>query len=296
MDDFCLSIVGAAAFLAFGPVLGMLLAGVDRKVSARMQGRVGPPVTQPLLDVRKLFAKERSAPNRFQDFYVACYIGWTAFTGALFFAGMDMLLVFFTLSLAETFLILAAFCTGSPFAQVGAQREAYAAMAFEPVVLIMAVGYYLATGGADGGTFSVLDIARGGDMMILPMLGIFAGFVLALTIKLRKSPFDLSMSHHAHQDLVRGLPTEFSGRTFAMLEVSHWLESVMVLGMVALFLADGTWSGVALGMTAAALVWAIEIWVDNGFARMKWQTALKFGWVVALALGLSNIAVLLVIA
>lgn len=296
MDDAYARIIGVALFVVLGPVIGMLLAGVDRRISARMQGRRGPPLTQPMLDVRKFMAKERSAPNRFQDFYVACYLIWVVITGALFFGGMDLLLVLFTLSLAETFLVLAAYCTGSPFAQIGAQREAYAAMAFEPIVLIMAVGYYLATGGTDGGTFSVLGIAENGEMMIVPMLGIFVAFLMALTIKLRKSPFDLSMSHHAHQDLVRGLSTEFSGRTYAALEVSHWFESVMILGMVALFLADGTWTGALLGLIAALLVWVLEIWIDNGFARMKWQSAIKFGWAVSLILGLGNIAVLLVIA
>lgn len=258
-----------------------------------MQGRRGPPITQPLLDVKKFMAKERSAPNRYQDFYVACYLIWMVITGVLFFGGMDLLLVFFTLSLAETFLVLAAYCTGSPFAQVGAQREAYAAMAFEPIVLIMAIGYYLAT---DEGTYNVIDIATEDEMMIGPMLGIFIAFVLMLTIKLRKSPFDLSMSHHAHQDLVRGLSTEFSGRTYAALEVSHWFESVMLLGMVALFFMNGGWLGLIIGIVVALLVWILEIWIDNGFARMKWQTAIKYGWVVALVLGLGNIAVLLVVA
>lgn len=293
MDDMYIQIIGAVLFVVLGPVIGMLLAGIDRRISARMQGRRGPPITQPLLDVRKFMAKERSAPNRYQDFYVACYLIWMVVTGVLFFGGMDLLLVFFTLSLAETFLVLAAYCTGSPFAQVGAQREAYAAMAFEPIVLIMAIGYYLAT---DEGTYRVIDIATEDEMMIGPMLGIFIAFVLMLTIKLRKSPFDLSMSHHAHQDLVRGLSTEFSGRTYAALEVSHWFESVMLLGMVALFFMNGGWLGLIVGIIVALLVWILEIWIDNGFARMKWQTVIRYGWAVALVLGLGNIAVLLVVA
>lgn len=296
MDDIYVRVLGLVFFLVIGPFLGMFLAGIDRKISARMQGRRGPPIRQPWYDVKKLVAKETSAPNRFQDFYVGCYLLWVVVTGAMFFAGADLLLVLFTLTLAETFLVLAAYCTGSPFAQVGAQREAYAAMAFEPMVLIMAIGYYLATGGLDGGTYEVLGIFRNGDPMVVPMFGIFIGFILMITIKLRKSPFDLSMSHHAHQDLVRGLSTEFSGRTYAILEVSHWFETVMLLGMVALFIQDGTWLGVAAGAVVAALVWLLEIWIDNGFARMKWQTAIKVGWVISLVLGLGNIAILLVTA
>ncbi|MDO5861486.1 MAG: NADH-quinone oxidoreductase subunit H [Thermoplasmata archaeon] len=295
MDDWIL-LLCAIIFVALAPFAGCLLSGVDRKISARMQGRRGPPLSQPWHDVRKLLAKDNNAPNRFQDFYVACYLIWIIVTGAMFFAGMDLLLVVFTLILAEVFLVLAAYCSGSPFAQVGAQREIYVAMAYEPMVLLMAIGFYLFMGADDGGSFRVIDIAESSDMAIIPMLGIFIGFVIILTMKLRKSPFDLSMSHHAHQDIVRGVATEFSGRTYAMMEVSHWYENIMLLGMVALFFQNGEWTGFILGMVVAILVYLLEIWLDNGFARMKWQTALKTGWVAALILGLGNIAVLLVIA
>lgn len=289
--NYTISIAIAIAFIVLAPFAGCLLAGVDRKVAARMQNRQGPPLKQPWYDVRKFMAKERSAPNRFQDFYVLCYLAWIVVTGAMFFAGMDLLLIFFTLTLAETFLILAAYSTGSPFAQVGAQREIYMAMAYEPMILLVAIGFYLV-----GDSFFVDDIARDGEMAVVPMIGLFIGFVFILTMKLRKSPFDLSMSHHAHQDIVRGVSTEFSGRTYAMLEISHWYESIMLLGLVALFFQNGEWSGFALGTAVAIIVFLLETWIDNGFARMKWQTAFKSGWIASLILGLGNIAVLLVIA
>lgn len=281
----------AMAFMVLAPFAGCLLAGVDRKISARMQGRRGPPLTQPWHDVRKLMAKDGGSPNRYQDFYVACYLIWIVVTGAMFFAGMDLLLILFTLTLAEVFLVLAAYSTGSPFSQIGAQREIYVAMAYEPMILLVAIGFYLETD-----SYRVVDIAEGSDMAILPLLGIFAGLVVILTMKLRKSPFDLSMSHHAHQDIVRGVATEFSGRTYAMMEISHWYENIMLLGLVALFFQNGEWTGVLLGAVIAVLVYLLEIWLDNGFARMKWQNALKTGWAAALILGLGNIAVLLVIA
>lgn len=291
-----LMVLMALVFVVFAPLAGCLLAGIDRKLSARMQGRQGPPVSQPWHDVRKLLAKERVTANSVQDFYVACYLLWIVVTGAMFFAGMDLLLVVFTLTLGETFLVLAAYSSGSPFAQIGAQREIYVAMAYEPMILIMAIGYYLLSGGSDGGSFAVYDIWGCGTMAVVPMIGTFIGFLVILTMKLRKSPFDLSMSHHAHQDIVRGVATEFSGRTYAMMEVSHWYENIMLLGMVGLFFANGGWTGLLIGAVVAVLVYILEIWIDNGFARMKWQTAIKVGWVASLILGLGNLAVLLVIA
>jgi len=71
---------------------------------------------------------------------------------------------------------------------------------------------------------------------VLP--GIFISILFVLTIKLRKSPFDLSTSHHAHQELVKGLTTEFSGSSLAMIEVAHWYENIMLLGFVYLFFAS----------------------------------------------------------
>lgn len=283
-------IVVAILYLALAPFAGCLLAGVDRKVSARMQGRRGPPVMQPYYDVRKFMEKEQITSNCVQDFYVACFLLFVIVTGVLFFAGQDLLLVIFTLTLGETFLILAAYSSGSPFSQIGAQRELYAAMAFEPIVLLVAIGFYLETG-----SFSVSEMIEGGALPSIMLVGLFVAFIFGLTIKLRKSPFDLSMSHHAHQDLVRGLTTEFSGRTLAMIEIAHWYESIMLLGMVALFFADGTVEWAMIGTIVAVLAYFLEIVIDNGFARMTWQTALKSGWLVAMVFGLVNVAIMLYI-
>ena len=57
------------AFVLLAPLAGGLLAGIDRRVSARLQGRYGPPVLQPFYDVFKLLRKERIIVNKFQDFH-----------------------------------------------------------------------------------------------------------------------------------------------------------------------------------------------------------------------------------
>ncbi|MBP3385527.1 MAG: NADH-quinone oxidoreductase subunit H [Candidatus Methanomethylophilaceae archaeon] len=274
----------AIVYAIIAPVAGCILAGVDRKLSARMQRRQGPPIMQPYYDVRKFMEKEQITSNSVQDFYVACYLLFIIITGVLFFAGQDFLLVIFTLTLGETFLVLAAYSSGSPFSQIGAQRELYMAMAFEPIFLFVAICMYLETG-----SFSISDMVGSGELPSLMMIGVFLAFIYGITMKLRKSPFDLSMSHHAHQDLVRGLTTEFSGKTLAMIEISHWYENIMLLGIIALFFADGTITGFIIGLIAALVIYFVEILIDNGFARMTWQTALKSGWLVGLVLGLGNV-------
>ncbi len=271
------------AFILIAPLAGGLLAGIDRRVSARLQGRYGPPVLQPFYDVIKLMLKERIIVNKFQDFNIILFLIFTVFSGALFFAGADLLLTIFSLALAGTFFILGGFCVGSPFSHLGAERELIQTVAYEPMVILMAVGMYQATG-----SFKVAAIAQHHAPLILSLPGVFAGFLYILTIKLRKSPFDLSMSHHAHQEIVRGITTEFSGPGLALIEIAHWYETVLLLGMVYLFFAFNPWLAVVMALGT----WLFEIFIDMNYARFKWQLTFASSWLFTAVAGVSNIIVL----
>ena len=98
-----ISLAGAVVFILLAPVIGGLIAGIDRKITAHMQGRVGPSILQPFYDVGKLFEKEDAVVNETQRFYVLSYFIFAIFTGALFFSGGDLLFVVFALTLAEIF-------------------------------------------------------------------------------------------------------------------------------------------------------------------------------------------------
>lgn len=270
-------------YLFGAPVLGCLLAGLDRKISARMQSRLGPPILQPFYDVLKLWHKENIVVRRSQNFYIFFFLLLMIFTGALFYAGSDLLLVIFALTLGAIFFVLAAYKASSPYSFLGAERELIQMMAYEPMVLLTAVGMYMVTR-----TFYVHEIATHPNLLVLSLPGVFLGFLYILEIKFRKSPFDLSSSHHAHQELVRGITTEFSGRAMAMIEIAHWYENVFLLGWIYLFFA----SMPVLGIAVSAFVFVFVIFVDNVFARLKWQAALKSAWAVAVVLGFGNIVVL----
>lgn len=282
------TVISVIAYLFLAPVVGGLLAGLDRIVSARMQGRVGPPLFQPFYDVFKLTEKENITVNKIQDFYVLCFFIFVVITGAFFFAGESLLMIIFTLTLASVFLILAAFSSNSPYAQVGAERELLLMMAYEPMVLLTAIGFYVQLG-----SFRVDDIMAAETMPLLPLIGIFAGYVYILTIKFRKSPFDLSTSHHGHQELVKGLTTEFSGKTLAIMEVAHWYENVFLLGIVFLFFMNGSALMVVIGLIICAVTYFFEVFIDNTFARVKWQLALNYAWAVAFVLGGINLFILI---
>ena len=279
MIDLILAIV----FVLVAPVIGALVAGVDRKVTAHMQGRVGPSILQPFWDVGKLFEKEKAVVNETQIFYAVCYLVFMVFTGALFFAGGDLLLVIFALTLSQVFLALGAFAAYSPYSYVGAERELLQIMAYEPMVILTAVGMFVATQ-----SFNVSDIIATKVPVVLVIPGIFLGFVYILTIKLRKSPFDISTSHHAHQEIVKGVTTEFSGPTLALIEVTHWYETVLLLGILFLFFG---WNPL-LAVIAIIVLYLLEILIDNTNARVRWQFAVKSAWLVAFIVGIINLAAL----
>ena len=281
------TLLGTVAFAVLAPVVGCLLAGFDRIISARMQGRVGPPLLQPYYDVRKLFAKERVSVNGVEHAYVVCawLFAWVA--GGVFFTGGNLLMCVFIITLSSLFFIMAAYSTRSPYAEVGAARETLQVMAYEPMVLLLAVGFYLAAGSFDVGAAFGLEAP-----VVGPTILVFLGVLFILTIKLRKSPFDLSMSHHAHQEIVRGVTTEMSGPTLGLVEVMHWCESVLFLGWIGLFFLWANPYSVLLAVLVALAAWFLEIVIDNNFARVKWQFMLKSAWAVALVGGGVNIAVL----
>jgi ech hydrogenase subunit B len=274
-------------FLVAAPFIGGLLDGIDRKLSARMQGRKGPGILQPFYDVAKLTQKQLLAVNKFQLLMVMSYLFFVMLSGALFFGGCDMLLCFFSLSTAAMFLILASTSTHSPFSTIGSHREMVQMMAYEPMELLTAVGFYLATG-----TFRVLDIVKADIPAILYAPGFFVGFVFILTIKFRKSPFDLSTTHHAHQEVVKGVTTEMVGIEYATTTVAEWYENVFLLGVVALFFINSNPLSYLAALVAVAVVFFLEILIDNTSARVKWQLMLKLAWGVTLITGGLNLLIL----
>ena len=281
-------ILSLVLYLVLAPFAGGLIAGIDRKVTARMQGRVGPPIVQPFYDVAKLWKKEPvTVRTGAQDFYVMCSLIFMIIAGAFFFFGFNLLMVIFTLTTASILLVIAGYSSNSPYAQIGAERELLQMMSYEPMVLITAVGFFMVNN-----SWTSEQILLSPYLSIKYMPGIFIGLVFILTIKFRKSPFDLSMSHHAHQELVKGLTTEFSGRTLAQLEISHWYENVMLLGFVFLFFTNGSWPLVIVGIVVVVAVYFLEIVIDNVCARMKWQFTLKSAWIITLIFGGGNLFVL----
>lgn len=277
-------------YLILAPFVGAFLDGIDRKITARMQGRKGPPIWQPFYDLFKLFSKQMIAVNSVQLLLNCSYLIFLAVAGGMVFFGTDILMSLFILSTADMFLILAASSDSSPYSNIGASREMMQMMSYEPMTLLIAVGFYLATG-----SFRVDEIIAQDTCAFWMMPGLFVGFILIMAIKLRKSPFDLSTSHHAHQEVVKGITTEMSGPTLAIMEIGEYYEKMLLLAVVALFFIDSSIISWIIGIVLCLGVYFLEILIDNVCARVNWHKLLDVCWLITLLCGGINILILMLI-
>lgn len=266
--------------LVLAPAASGLIAGVDRRITARLQSRLGPPILQPFYDVFKLFGKERLLSNYWLAFCSFVYLVAAATATVLFFLQSDLLLIFFVQAVGSVFLVVGALTVPSPYSQVGAHRELLQILTYEPLLVLVIVGIYMVTG-----SFKVSAIYEMNTPLLyhLPLMFLVLGY--ALTIKLRKSPFDISASHHAHQEIVRGVYTEYVGPYLGIIEVAHWFEIALVLGLVSLF-----WSTSVIGIILLLMItYFVEILVDNSTSRMTWKWMLGSAWAVGLSFSIINL-------
>lgn len=266
--------------LITAPLLGGLLTGIDRKITARLQGRKGPPVIQPFYDIIKLWSKDTTYTNRRQVFYIYAFLIWMAISLILLVSGQDFMVFIFTLAFAEVSLVLAGFATRSPFSHIGSSRELLQILAAEPVLLFTAYALYL-----ENGSFLTAGVFINDRPLIASYPLLFLAVFLITTIKLRKSPFDLSSAAHAHQEIVRGVSTEFSGRYLALMEIGHWIEVVIMLLIVFLFWTRPWWIGLILALGT----YFLELIIDNIYTRMNIRWMVGFAWSWGFALAVLNI-------
>ena len=276
-----LDIIGPILIGLFAaPLMGGLVSGLDRIITARMQGRIGPPLCQPFFDAVKLFGKESMVVNVWQAFCAYAYLAASAIAVVLFFLKSDLLLILFIQAVGAVFVVVGALSSTSPFSQVGAHRELLQILSYEPLLILVISGIYLETG-----NFKIQAVYNWDQPLILKLPFLFVALGYALTIKLRKSPFDLSTSHHGHQEIVKGVLTDYSGPFLALIEVGHWFDIVLILGFCSLF-----WSTSLIGMICLiSITYFLEILIDNTTARMNWRWMLSYVWAMGLTLSTVNL-------
>ena len=273
----------SAALALTAPLIGGVLVGLDRKLTARMQERVGPPLAQPFYDVLKLWGKAPMIASGLQPVLAFGNLGFALVAAALVTFRQDLLLVLFVTGVADVCLAVAAFNAKSPYSYLGGIREFLAMLSYEPVMLLAYVAIFMVTG-----SFTIRGIYEYGAPLLLVLPATVAALMIVLVIEMKKSPFDVSGSGHAHQELVRGVFTEFSGYTMALVELGHWTKVATMMMILGLFWAPSPLVGAAISLTMffAALL------VDNIYPRLTWQRMLRTTWTVGFALILVNVAAL----
>jgi ech hydrogenase subunit B len=259
------------ALIILGPVLVGLLLGIDRRLTARMQNRAGPPLLQPFHDLRKLFGKERRAVNQAQISFAAASLLLQITAFVIFAAGGDLLVAFFVSGAGNLTLALGAFSSRSAYGQLGGQRELLQVLAYEPVLflVIFILGWH-------NGSFLVGSFD--GSMVPLLSLALIAMMPVVL-ITMQKSPFDVAT---AHQEIISGVYVEYSGPYLGMLKLASWFELAFIFGVITLFFSSNDLVISLLGKSILVLVFLFfAVLIDNTTARStRWdmvRTTLTFG-------------------
>ena len=284
--------------LLFTAVAGLLTSWVDRKVTALVQMRVGPPFLQAFYDIRKLFIKETCVPEGgaigmflfapllgLAGVTLASMILWrTLLNNEATFVG-DLIVLIYLLVMPALSVMLGSFASRNPLASLGGSREVKLMIAYElPLVLAILVPVIQA------------NSIRLGDLLVNPAPVASLSGVLALLVcvacmqaKLTLVPFDMP---EAETELSGGALIEYSGPPLAMFKLTRamMLFTMPVLLVVLFFgglLSGPAWQRWLIGFLLWFVLVAITIVIRNTTPRVRIDQAVRFFWgpvsIVALA-------------
>jgi NADH-quinone oxidoreductase subunit H len=318
-------IVGSAVLVFIGGVFSMLYRGIDRKLVAHMQGRVGPPIVQPFRDVQKLLMKESIIPDGAVSWLFRAAPFICLITSALLLLYIplfglqallggfgDAILVIYLLILPSLALAVGGFASSSPYATVGAQREMVVLMSLEfPLaVAVVALGWRIGQATA-ADPFMFSTIAEYPIWSLVGPLGIIGSLILLFTLlvvtsgKGAKVPFDAA---EAETEIAGGLLVEYSGRNLCLFYIADIIKAFAMSSLVvALFIPYNLSPLVGIGTPVLAgivdgLFFLVKVFavmfismsvIRAGMARFKISQA---SWVYIIAMTLIGLVGLILIA
>jgi len=289
-------------------VIGMLLCGIDRKIVARMQKRVGPPVLQPFYDFFKLCGKETIIPAAASKttFLAAPLVGLAALVvlqlfipihGFSAFSGMaDIIVILYLLLIPAMAAMLGGAASGSPYAGIGLSREMVTIIACElPLVMVLlAVGKVV---GGDAVTFSFSKIANyqllnGSLITHASLIPAAIAMLLIIPGETGNHPFDTA---EAETEICEGLLAEYSGAPLAVYKLTHCVKVLTLTSFFAALFLGGIGTGIvvvdALILIAICIVLTIVSisFVHAITARLKIEQVFKFYWTTVTGLALISL-------
>jgi NADH-quinone oxidoreductase subunit H len=220
---------------------------LDRKVYARIQRRVGPPLLQPFADLVKLAAKEDIVPEKAEHFMFTAaplvglaaifaaflYLPIVTSTGLHSFNG-DLIVVLYLLTIPTLAMFLGGWYSGNVFGQKGGMRVASLLFSYEIPFFLS-----LLTPALINGSWRMADIinfeAAHPIVIVISLLG-FVIAVISLQGKLERLPFDIP---EAETEIVAGPLVEYSGRRLALFRLARDTEMVVGAGLIAVIFLGG---------------------------------------------------------
>jgi len=278
--------------LLFTAVAGLLVSWVDRKVTARVQWRVGPPVLQPFYDFVKLLGKEVIVPaggSRLAFLGApliglagvtlsATLIGTAAVWPAAGFSG-DVIVLLYLLVLPSLAVILGGIASRNPLASVGASREMKLVLSYElPFILAVLVPVIKSSGVLSVGGLLAYQGTHGAFARGLSGLLALLAIIPCLQAKLALVPFDQA---EAETEIMGGALVEYSGAPLGIYK----LTKAMMLLVAPVFVVEVLWGGfggsvtsVLLGVGKYVVLLVVAILLRNTNPRVRIEHAMKFFW------------------
>lgn len=248
--------------LLFAAVAGALLSWFDRKITARVQFRKGPPLLQPFYDFFKLLlVKETILPkhgSRFVFLLAPLLAVFGATMAGVFillplfkintgFRG-DMIVIFYLLTLPSFSYIIGSLASGNPLAAVGGSREMKLIISYELTFLLF-IAAVIMKNGQHFDLNSVIEAQQSGT----PFIGSISGVILfivgifCIQAKLAFVPFDMP---EAEAELSEGIFIEYSGTPYAMIKLAKYIMLFVLPAFMVALLMNGMNGGVNI-------IWAV---------------------------------------
>jgi NADH-quinone oxidoreductase subunit H len=274
--------------LVYALLASFFMLWLQRKINARLQGRIGPPFYQPFFDFVKLLGKEPIKRPALQGFVmaalpiasVAATLGAVALLPVLpsgaGFPG-DLVLLVALIEVGPLLAVLGGFASRSMWGELGAAREAVMTAAYNLPFLTALI----ALGWTSDLSISRLATTAPWSVRLLAL----AAILLCLPAKLHLNPFSISS---AEQEIYAGVNTEYDGPRLALWELSHGLEWVALTGLFAVLsvplagVAD-VWRVLAFLAISLFVVVVLSV-AAASTARLKLAQTARWFWLWGLLL------------
>jgi len=279
--------------LLFLLVAGGFLSWFDRKITAWVQFRKGPPILQPLYDFVKLMSKETILPrNASRMTFLSAPIfsaAGAAIAGLLIvlpafgvsggFKG-DIIVIFYVLAIPSLTYIIGAMASGNPLASLGASREMKLIIAYELSFLLIIAAIIMKSNFAID-IAGIMAAQQGGGAFIGSVSGVllFIALLMCIQAKLGFVPFDAA---EAETEIASGFLIEFSGPPLAFIKLSKYIL-ILVLPVLAVVLLLGGFSlegwSILWAVLKILLVVLLVTLVRNTNPRLTIKQAMRFFFV-----------------